>query len=130
MPSLSRSFVAVFVGFMVMVIVSRVIFSPLFVSTMGRQTSDLSVGYLIANAVYSVSAVFVGGLAAAFVAQAKPIQHTAALAALIFAVGMLSYLHYVGPQPLWYRIGMQIVSPLSAVAAGALYARGGRRSIR
>jgi hypothetical protein len=122
MPSLLRSFLAVFVGFMVMII-TKVLLTPVLVKTMGAQATNPGAGYLAANAVYSCLAVALGGFATAFVAQNRLMRHAGALAAVIFILGMLSYLHYTGQQPFWYQILMQIIPPLCALAGAALYAR-------
>ena len=128
MTSPLRSFLAVFVGFMVMNI-AKWLLTPVLVKSMGSQAAHPGAGYLAANAAYSCLAVALGGFTTAFVAEAKPMRHAAALAAVIFVLGALSYMHYSGQQPFWYQMMMQVLPPACAFGGAALYARNAPRAI-
>jgi hypothetical protein len=122
MPSLLRSFFAVMVGFMVMML-TVVVLTLIFVKTMGQHSGHPTPAYLAVNVVYSLLAASIGGFATAAVAKVKPVRHGAALAAVMFVLSVLSYLHDTGGQPVWYRGMLMIVPSLCAVAGAALYAR-------
>jgi peptidoglycan/LPS O-acetylase OafA/YrhL len=127
-PNLLRSFLAVIVGYMVMMLVV-VALTFILVNTMGIPTGHPTAGYLAANVVYSVLAAAVGGFATAALAPRKPVQHAAVLGAVMLVLAVISYRMYAGQQPPWYRAMMLVVPSLFAVAGAALQARNAPRRI-
>jgi hypothetical protein len=122
MMSVLRSFFAVVVGYMVMMI-TVIVLTLIFVKTMGLKTGHPTPGYLFINVVYTFLAAAIGGYVTARIAEFKPIQAAFVLAGLMLAMGVVSYRHYSGLQPTWYQIMMQIAPPLCALAGAAVYAR-------
>ncbi len=122
MPSLLRSFAAVIVGFMVMML-TVIALTLVLVKTMGQQSGHPTPGYLVANVVYSLLAAAVGGFVTAAIAASRPVRHAVALGGVIFAMSVLSYQHYKGQQPIWYQCMMMVLPAVGAVAGAVVYAR-------
>ncbi len=122
MPTLARSFVAILVGYMVMTL-AVIVLTLIFVKTMGQHSGHPTPAYLVVNVIYSLLAAAIGGFVTASIAKRKPIEHAAILGSVMLIMGVLSYRHYSGLQPVWYQIMMTIVPSLCAVAGAALYKR-------
>ncbi len=115
MPPFLRSCLAVFSGFMVMMVV--LMFKPLLLRSFGPS----SYGLLLANALFTFLAVGLGGYITAFVARVRPIEHAAALGAIVFVLNWLAYRRYTGGQPNWYLFLMGVVPPFVVLTAAAFY---------
>ncbi len=129
MNSPLRSFAAVFFGFVIMRIAALVL-TLVFRHFMGLPTLHPTPAYLTANFVFSCIPVAIGGFATALLAPSQPLQHTYALAGVIFLLGALSYVRYAGAQPFWYQLVMQIVPPICALGGGFLVASASARQNR
>ena len=121
MPTLARSFVAIVVGYMVMML-AVIVLTLIMVKTMGLKSGHPTPGYLAINAIYSFLAAAIGGFVTASIAQVKPMQHAAVLAGVMFLMGIVSYMGYAGMQPRWYQLTMMIVPSLCALAGASLQA--------
>lgn len=122
MVSVLRSFFAVMVGYMVMMVVV-IALTLIFVKTMGLKTGNPTPGYLLINVVYSFLAAAIGGWVTGRVAEVKPMVAAGALAILMAITGFLSYQHYTGQQPHWYQLMMMFAPSLCALGGAAIYAR-------
>lgn len=122
MVSVLRSFFAVMVGYMVMMVVV-IALTLVFVKTMGLKSGNPTPGYLFLNGVYTFLAAAIGGYVTARIAEVKPMVAAGALAVLMAIMGILSYRHYTGMQPFWYQVMMMVAPSLCALAGAALYAR-------
>ena len=122
MVSVLRSFFAVMVGYMVMML-TVIVLTLILVKTMGLKTGHPTPGYLAINTVYTFLAAAIGGYVTARIAEFKPIPAAFVLAGLMLVMGIVSYRNYTGLQPQWYQILMQIAPPLCALGGAALYAR-------
>jgi peptidoglycan/LPS O-acetylase OafA/YrhL len=113
-----RSFLAVFLGYLVMAIVV-VLLTVVAVQTMHLKSGQPTPGYLAVNVVYSLLAAAVGGWVTGRLGRPLSLQHGYALAAVMVVMGVLSYRHYTGSQPRWYQ-GVLVVLPAGCalVAAG------------
>ena len=129
MISVLRSFFAVMVGYMVMMVVV-IALTLLFVKTMGLKSGHPTPQYLATNALYSFLAAAIGGWVTARIAEVKPMVAAGALAMLMAVAGVLSYQHYAGQQPLWYRVTMMVAPSLCALAGAAVYARNSATAAR
>ena len=122
MVSVLRSIFAVMVGYMVMMVVV-IALTLVFVKTMGLKSGNPTPGYLFINVVYTFLAAAIGGYVAARIAEIRPIATAGGLAILMAIMGVLSYRHYAGLQPLWYQVMMMVAPSLCALGGAALYAR-------
>lgn len=122
MISVLRAFFAVMVGYMVMML-SVVVLTLILVKTMGLKSGHPTPGYLAINVVYTFLAAGIGGYVTARIAVVKPMAVAGVLVVLMLIMGLLSYRHYTGSQPLWYQVMMIIAPPFCALGGAALYAR-------
>lgn len=122
MPSVLRSILSVIAGYIVMMVVV-IALTLILVKTMGLKSGNPTPGYLAINVIYSLLAAAIGGFVTAAIARVKPIQHAAALAVFMAIMGVLSYRHYIGMQPLWYQRMMMFLPSLAAIGGAALQSR-------
>ena len=97
---------------------------------LGAPSASPTAAYLAANLIFSCVPTALAGLVTAFLAPDRPLQHAYALAAVIFVIGALSYVHYAGAQPFWYQLVMQVIPPVCAIGGGFLVAKAVARHSR
>ena len=111
MPSIPRSILSIFAGYIVIAFIVAVCTWGCMVALHLRSGHPTPV-YLALNAVYSLFAGFMGGYMAAKFAAHKALLHGAILAAILFVASLLMFRHSVAGQPLWYRILLVLGPPL------------------
>lgn len=119
MHSPLRSFVAVFLGYLTMAIIV-VTLTSIAVKTMNLKSGQPTPGYLAVNVLYSLLAASAGGWVTGRMGRPLSLQHGYALAAVMVVLGMLSYRHYTGTQPLWYQAVLVVLPAGCAVIAAGL----------
>lgn len=122
MPQMMRSIFAVMFGFMVMIL-SKVLLTLILLKILGAHPDQSAARNLALYLAFTFLAAAIGGYATARVDVFKPIQAAFVLAGLIFIMGIVSYRHRTGFQPLWYQLTMLVAPSLCALGGAALYAR-------
>ena len=122
MPQILRSVLAVIAGFVTMSFVV-IVLTVIAVNAMGLKSGQPTPGYLVINVAYSFFAAGAAGFVTALIAGVKPLEHAYVLAGIMLVMGAVSYLHYTGTQPGWYKAMMVVAPPLCAVAGAMVCAR-------
>lgn len=84
---------------------------------------QITTAYLVADLLIAVVAAIAGGMVAAAIGQRAPILHAAALAVLMFVVGIGSSVAAGGAlpgQPAWYPLAIAVIGPLGVLVGGWL----------
>ena len=119
MGSALRSFVAVIAGFLTMMVIV-VVLTLLAVKVMHMPQGKPTAGYLAVNTVYSLVAASAGGWVTGRLGRPRSLQHGYVLGVVMAMMGVLSYLHYSGVQPLWYQLVMIVLPSFGAVVGAGL----------
>lgn len=120
MPGALKSVLAVFSGFLTMVILVMLftgalrMLAPSWFPVDGAPTGP----YLIANVLYSFLAAVAGGYVAARIASRLPVHHAIALASLVLCMSILSAVYYAARQPRWYQVLLAVMMPPTVVLGG------------
>lgn len=125
MPQILRSVLAVVAGFVTMSFVV-IVLTVIAVNAMGLKSGHPTPGYMVINVVYSFFAAGAAGFVTALIAKVNPLEHAYVLAGIMLVMGVVSYVHYTGTQPGWYKVMMVVVPPLCAIAGAAICARSAR----
>jgi hypothetical protein len=119
MSAAVRSVVAVVLGFMAMIVL-KMLFTLILVKTMTVNQAHPATLYLAVVVVCTFIAATLGGFVTGAVAKTKPVEHAAALGAIVFFLGWLSYQHYGSSQPIWYQWLVGVVPPFLVLTGSAL----------
>ena len=126
MPAIVRSVIAVVAGYATMavvVIALSVIVTKVAPGWMGNEGAP-NATYVVTNLIYSLAAAMLGGYVAATIGSRAPLAHACALAAIVFALAIVSAVQVGDRQPRWYQVVLAIVGPLGTVLGGLIRARG------
>lgn len=102
------------------------------VKAMGLKTGHPMPGYLVLNAIVNVTGAFAGGWVTGKIGRPRSLGCGVALGMTMAVLGVLSYRHYTGLQPLWYQALLVAVPAICAVlgaysAREESFARGGAK---
>ena len=125
MPQILRSILAVIAGFVTMSFM-LIVLTLIAVNAMNLKPGQPTPGYLAINVAYSFLAAGAAGFVTALIAGVKPLEHAYVLAGIMLVMGVVSYMHYTGTQPGWYKGMMVVVPPLCAIAGAIVCARTAR----
>ena len=129
MPQILRSILAVIAGFVTLSFMV-ILLTLIAVNAMGLKSGPPTPGDMVAKVAYSFFASAAAGFVTALAAGVKPLEHAYVLAGIMLVMGVVSYLHYRGTQPVWYQAMMVVVPPLCAIAGAAVCVRSAKVQAR